>query len=240
MKTLRILWLLAFVFFAACSSSPNATDSNDDNKEVVKQESNTQKQFYPNGNIMIEIELIDGQRQGVSKKYYEDGTVNTSIEYKNDLRDGEAKFYYQGGELYRLTTYKGNMLNGPRQFFHRGGELKSEQSFKNDFPGTDLKEYSNLGKLRDEKYKLTASLKKARSGSVITASLNKNMDKAFFYIGELMDGKFMHEELRELTPMGDKVEAVLNPEEMEMLNLAVIVKIESRYKNGMVLFHAFN
>ena len=229
----RLLLLMVLSLFLGIACDQNTKKAGANSEEEAK-EAGVLKQYWPNGNLMVEQEVKDGKRNGMSRKYYETGIINTETPYVDNKREGVSKFYYESGKLYRASTYKDDELNGPRKKYYQGGELMSEQSYLNGFPGADLKEYSSLGELRNEKYGLSVKKKSRGSAYIIEASLNKNNDKARFYIGVPSEKIFMNEELEEMISVGDGAVGEIQ-KDMLAEGTSVIAVIKSRQKNDLIL-----
>ncbi len=69
--------------------------------------SNLYKEFYPNGNLKLEVEIINGLQNGTLKEYYENGQLRLSQDWRMGEAIGDYKLFLPNGKLlfYRTTKY---------------------------------------------------------------------------------------------------------------------------------------
>jgi antitoxin component YwqK of YwqJK toxin-antitoxin module len=130
------------------------------------------EEFYPNGIIKSETEVVNGLRNGISKTYDELGRLTSTAEfvndiyegwmttynpkngkvaakamYKNDKQNGPVTLYYAEGQLYREEYYKDGRVDSIVKTFWPDGKLQAEVYFDKGSPALGLKEYDQKGNL---------------------------------------------------------------------------------------------
>ena len=56
-------------------------------------------EYYNDGQIQVERNWTNGQKDGSAKAYFRDGQLSNSANYKNGLKDGLFETYYSDGQL---------------------------------------------------------------------------------------------------------------------------------------------
>lgn len=96
----------------------------------------------------LEINYIDGKKDGIAREYYKSGKLKQEISYVMGSKEGLSKMYHTDGKTtYKEAYYKNNHIY-LRKYFYKDGKLKSEASYVDDKPSIDLKEYYKSGKLK--------------------------------------------------------------------------------------------
>lgn len=60
-------------------------------------QSNTQTQYYPNGQRASQLFVINGKREGIYWAWYEDGRMKTEVHFENNLQQGESISWDENG-----------------------------------------------------------------------------------------------------------------------------------------------
>ncbi len=165
-----------------------------DTKSTKKIKNGLLKQYYSDGKIKSAVNFMDGKREGEAKNYYENGNIKLSMVYKNGKKDGKSLFYYENGELYRESNYKNDELDGERLVYAKG-KVKSRIVYKNGYPGLGLQEYLVNGKLKTSFPELVISPidNRLKNGLYhLDIYFSDAHPKDEFYLGELLEGKFVH------------------------------------------------
>ena len=95
------------------------------------------KNWYSNGSLMSEEEIINGANVKISKKWYTDGSLKYLID--RDLRT--FKKWYNSGELYIKANYFKEKLNGQYISFFKNGNKKSSGLYLNGKKDGEWKEW---------------------------------------------------------------------------------------------------
>lgn len=200
-------FLLFFAFAIVISSCENISrykktlDEKSVKKAFPKKKSGLRKQRYPNGNLRSSVNYKDDIREGDAKSYYDNGQVKLTMTYKDGKKEGKSIFYRKNGKLYRESNYKIGQLDGIRTVFSND-KIKAKIPYKKGKPGIGLKEYLVNGKLKTSYPKIIVKPIDNRQSSgkyILDIYFSKTHPKDEFYMGELLDGKFVHDGLMRLS-----------------------------------------
>src|SRR5574344_588860 len=72
---------------------------------VTKPYSGSYKSYYPNGNLKVEMNLIDGLKDGAVKLYFESGELNELRSYKMNVMHGEWVTYNENKVKVAIAHY---------------------------------------------------------------------------------------------------------------------------------------
>jgi antitoxin component YwqK of YwqJK toxin-antitoxin module len=64
------------------------------------------RQWYPNGQLMLDINVFAGRNEGPCTAWYSNGNLREQGSYKNGLREGLWKHYNEAGELDAEVLFK--------------------------------------------------------------------------------------------------------------------------------------
>lgn len=81
------------------------------------QEDTTRYFFYQTGNVLKEVPMAAGKKQGISRVFRKDGSVEKSESFEEGLHQGPATLYYENGFPRETFTYDQDQRSGP-YFFH--------------------------------------------------------------------------------------------------------------------------
>ena len=105
----------------------------DDLPSQLRLEQITEVQLlWPNGNLLYEGNLLDGQPDGEGKFYSEDGILRYEGSFIRGVMEGRGKFYRADGSL----SYQGETFRGKRQgdgrTYRADGSIEFQGEFAND------------------------------------------------------------------------------------------------------------
>ena len=224
--------ILTIILFIGCNTSVNRQDISSNENDSI---SIIIKPYENSRNVTeYEIPVLKGTkiRQGVQKRYYLHGSLYSEIPYVQAKREGLAKTYYPAAldntpTIWKEQSYKNNELNGICHRYHRDGKLQAEYEYKDGFPAVGLKEYSTSGK----PIKLPALiLSKSNTGVYyyVTAQMSDNKKSADYFIGDLIEGKYLPENLKGLQ-VKNGVGEILLPLDTKKVTITAVMFTE--YKN---------
>lgn len=126
----------------------------------------------------VEVDYINGKREGKVIFNKPDGTIFVEGEYKNDKKDGIWK-YYPNGFLEKEQEFKNGIYHGKSSNYAPNGKIINTTTYVNGKKEGDFLEYYDSGKLwSTTKYvnnKIDGELKiYYPSGSLYMTSLYKN------------------------------------------------------------------
>ena len=106
--------------------------------------------YTPNGELVYEGEMKNGERHGQGIEYNEDGEIVYEGQFKNDEYHGQGTYYYSDGRKYE-GEFENDEYNGHGIEYDEDGEIVYEGQFKNGkFNGQGTYYYSNGGKYEGE------------------------------------------------------------------------------------------
>jgi antitoxin component YwqK of YwqJK toxin-antitoxin module len=137
-----IVFVLAVVFMASCSSDGPKKVKVKSNEEVVVSFASGSPQ------VVRTFDDVDGQKLPVfEKEYYEDGNILKEGSISENKRDGEWKAYYRNGQLWNTGSYVLGVRNDSIIGYYSDGTLKYKGVFDmGQKTGTWL-EYNEKGEL---------------------------------------------------------------------------------------------
>ncbi len=149
----------------------------------------------PDGKFKTQINYKNGKKHGEALDYYDSGDLRARIEYVEGTKNGLATWYYDGENIFRINTYKNDLKNGLQQKFYKNGNKLSELEFLNEYPGVGLKEWKENGDQRV----LGNTIKVYKKGLRLYAEMSSGQSNVQFYYGELSEGKFLNNKLRDIS-----------------------------------------
>ncbi len=154
------------------------------------------KNYTPDGYLESVYTYVDGKKEGPGVTYYNNGKLRTKVSFRNNKLNGTVRMYYKSGELYRVTNYREGKAEGMRISYYKNGKVMSEVPYKDDYPGLGIREYTQDGKQIPDllpKILITADNRLALGNTyILKISLSKNEPSTTFYIGDLVDNKYIH------------------------------------------------
>ena len=89
--------------------------------------------YHVNGQIMSEVQYVEGQPVGTATSYDREGRITQTAEYKNGLRHGVMTDYWpEPRQIKRTVPYKKGLIDGVVRDYHPSGQLKCERPFRDD------------------------------------------------------------------------------------------------------------
>lgn len=91
------------------------------------------KIYYPNGNLMKEIQFNNGEKNGIWKYYHETGELLFYDTWKDGILDGDKKVFYKNGKISRECPFKDGNPHGIARQYHENGNLFVEIFYNNGY-----------------------------------------------------------------------------------------------------------
>lgn len=254
------LLIAGLILIIACDHSPEKAKSG---------KKNLAYEYYENGAIKSEAETKDGKAHGLLKNYtaggrlesvytfengirngpavtyYPNGQAREKKYYLNGQRHGDTKIYYRSGELYRVTPYENGKIEGIRITYYKDGKVMARAPYKNGFPGLGLKEYNMEGELLDNKVEISLSEENkllTEDRFILYFRLEPSKPGTLFYIGELNEGKYLHEGLWPIEPKNDIARYVVkvHKESFRMETITISAQYRTDKSNYGVVSRKYN
>lgn len=86
--------------------------------------------FYEDGKVLREYEVVEGKKQGMETIFYPSGEVKQKTLYRNGLPDSVCIGLYKSGEMRFQLHYEAGLLVDTAKEFHESGSLKKEIEYK--------------------------------------------------------------------------------------------------------------
>ncbi|GAB4278953.1 MAG: hypothetical protein Kow0068_02770 [Marinilabiliales bacterium] len=127
----KIILLFAGIIFISIAYSQIIEDENgvyyDQNKNLYN---GTYIEFYDNGNKKIEINIVDGYKDGQTFLYFPDGTLNEIRSYKKGKMDGTWTTFNKEGKKTAIANYTDNKKDGKWIIWDDNGVKRYEMEYK--------------------------------------------------------------------------------------------------------------
>lgn len=236
----RNFFILLIVIIGISSCNTNQKQVNVDEEKAENDSIQIVLKPYENTKDLVEYEIpiLKGTsiKHGIQKRYYRSGSLYSEIPYKNGKRVGTAYTYYLAAEgvkpvVWKEQNYTNNVLNGICKRYHENGTLQAEYEYKNGNPGTGLKEFSQSGKPINQPT-LIVSANRTASGYYISARLSNDLKNVDYFIGNLIEGKYLPNGLKGLQVKNGLGEIMLDSSEKSVTITAVFA---TRYRNKCLL-----
>jgi len=100
-----------------------------------------------NGKLRVQMEFIEGKKNGKKIDFYVKGEVDTITTFEDDLKNGAYFKYREGGNLKVKTFYKDDKTHGRCEIYYESGLLEQVGDYKEDKLEGVWKYYFKNGKL---------------------------------------------------------------------------------------------
>lgn len=113
-------------------------------------------EYYDNGQIKYECDIINGKPQGTFRAYYEDGNLMYSVNYNEGKIEGSSYFYYNSNAntLRAEVEFEQNKVTGIYKEYYDNGSRKSKIFYEDGVENGDAEFYFPTGDLKIKgKYK---------------------------------------------------------------------------------------
>lgn len=139
------------------------------------------KEYYPDGTLRTEYEIVKGKKNGYYKSYYPNGNYNFIAYYKEDSLHGVKTSYYEDGTIHWELNYtygkehglfkkidergykweeefKNGLKSGYSKIFYPNGRIRSLAFYKNNKIEGEFKYFYENGELEQVGYALHDSV----------------------------------------------------------------------------------
>lgn len=229
--------ILILLVLASCTTQPKKqlteTSAEPDSIQIIQKP-------YKNTVDLIEYEIPvfrgTSMKHGVQKRFYRHGSLYSEIPYSHGLKEGVAYTYYPAAEgvkptVWKEQAYQKNMLNGFCKRYHKDGSLQAEYEYKNGNPAVGLKEYTQNGKAI-KLPTLIVTANRVATGYYISARLSNNEKKVDYFIGNLIEGKYLPDGLKGLQVKNGLGEIIIDASKTKVTVTAFYM---SRYRNRCLI-----
>ena len=134
----------------------NAVFFDKDNKMINEVKgSNKQfyfKNYYSNGMLYEEGNVVGNMREGLWKQYYRNGNIHSEYNYVKNVLEGDYKTYYIHGNLKTEVNYTSGNKEGLYKEYYSSGILKQQGWYVKGIPEQHFYNYSSSGKISSDVY----------------------------------------------------------------------------------------
>ncbi|MBP9853794.1 MAG: PilZ domain-containing protein [Candidatus Omnitrophica bacterium] len=96
------------------------TEENDANQTEAVSVDGVHRQFYTTGELLSEVNVIQGKMEGVRRYYYRTGEVLEELNWFRGQRHGPRKCYYSDGKVYLEQEFKEGACVSTQKFDKQG------------------------------------------------------------------------------------------------------------------------
>ncbi len=134
--------ILLFICLAACQDSiPKSMQINPEVESPIEQDSlvlvperglvyylgkpfsGAAVSFYPNGNIALRNEYVEGKTHGLCSRWFADGTISYESEYIQGKKNGSTKTWWRNGNLRSESQLQAGISQGVQRQWYKSGHL---------------------------------------------------------------------------------------------------------------------
>jgi len=101
--------------------------------------------YYDDGNVHVEIPIVDGKRNGKAIEYSKEGSVIAYAEWKNGLLNGKSVVYFNNGKISQENHFKDGIRCCNSNFYLEDGSLREVHTLDNEGSLIDYIKYNKDG-----------------------------------------------------------------------------------------------
>ncbi|TLX76969.1 hypothetical protein E9993_04600 [Labilibacter sediminis] len=149
-------------------------------------------------------------KHGETIRYTANGKVASRMYFVHNKREGKCLTYHSNGKIWKEQMYINGELSGLCKRYDKYGKLSAEYEYKQGMPGTGLKEYTNLQKLRKnptlktERTDLIRSLGKYKLKFSLEGKNARRYKEVKYYMGELIENKYFNHNMSHIKELDNK------------------------------------
>ena len=89
-----------------------------------------ERAFYPDGSVLYEVSLKNGERHGLLRKYYKSGNLEMTSTWQNGLKHGIVKGYFDNGIIKAEEHFQHHKKNGICSYFDSSGVIIEKATYR--------------------------------------------------------------------------------------------------------------
>lgn len=166
--TIVFLFGLSFEAIAQREYKPANAPRKDNHRNVMDefgQKQGTWKAYNYFGELISEVDYLNGKRNGLSKRFYAYSKVMEEVEYLSGKKDGKYTKYFMNGQIMQEGTYDSGKKIGIWTKYFDDGSTQSKGGYKNgllDGQWTVNDRKGNVVKMTSYRMGVDLELEKAR------------------------------------------------------------------------------
>ena len=119
---MKALFTITCLFILLACSTPEE-HQNDKSTSIENIDKPTRSEiFYPNGELKMSGQTINGKKHGLWVAYFENGGVWSKNEFDHGVQHGTTLVFQKSGLTYYTGAYKNGERSGKWQFYDKSGE----------------------------------------------------------------------------------------------------------------------
>jgi antitoxin component YwqK of YwqJK toxin-antitoxin module len=85
--------------------------------------------YYPNGQVKMEGNMVDGKREGKWISFFEDGMPWSETHFEDGIMHGPTTVWFSSGVKYYEGQYEKGKRSGKWKFYNEDGSIEKEEKF---------------------------------------------------------------------------------------------------------------
>lgn len=110
----------------------------------------TEKWFYEDGNVKMEIDFKEGRKDGLWRHYSPDVLLTETVEYQKGKAHGKHSLYFESGKVRLQRNFKEGVLNGHWIEYFEDGQVNNKCAYKNGVKEGEYHSYYPNGNIQSE------------------------------------------------------------------------------------------
>jgi len=199
------------------------------------------RHYDMNGNLLSEVNYVENVKEGTVTNYYvPSGKPSSTFEYKQGIKQGDELWLYETGEKYRVTPYVDGKINGVQRYYFQSGALMAEVPYRENRVGKGLIELKEDGTPVSTHPRIVIVFEdhlRSANSVILRLSMSNNSRNVQFYRGELEDGIYIHDGLREMAVQEGTAQMSFNLPRSTMIDqkINIVANYKTGYGNQLVL-----
>ena len=104
-----------------------------------------QTEYFADGKLRIEGQLVKGKKHGVYKTFYQNGNSQCICNYKSGKQDSLQLVHFENGNVQVASNYKNGKLHGTSTYYFENAQLWTERIYHDGKLWNVVSLYDNKG-----------------------------------------------------------------------------------------------
>ena len=111
----------------------------------------TYVEYYPSGNKRVEMNVVEGKKQGISTYYFDNKLTQEVRSFDDNKMDGLWETWSKEGVKLGVANYKKGVKHGKWMIYDEKGTLRYDMQYVNGKKSGVWRIYDETGKLKAKK-----------------------------------------------------------------------------------------
>ena len=107
--------------------------------------------FFDNGQLKMEMKIVEGKKEGKIKIYFENGQLNETRSYKNNEMHGKWLMYNNHGIKTSVARYRNGKKHGKWKIWNDYGNILYQLQYNNGQKSGTWKNFNEKGEVINER-----------------------------------------------------------------------------------------